>query len=108
MDFCFQEYKREKVDVHPLGPLTDVSNHSIDHDSLVPAHSLPLPSPSQIIESIAAETYVYEDENNLMAELWSFDDFVKNNAWKWYGSAADDNPYITEVDQRRERSWAEL
>ncbi|KAF8806978.1 hypothetical protein BYT27DRAFT_7140509 [Phlegmacium glaucopus] len=97
------EYKREKVDVHPLGPLTDVSNHSTDYGSLVPAHSPPLPSPSQLINTIGVETYVYEDENNLMAELWSFDDFVKNNAWKWYGSAADDNPDITEVDRRRER-----
>ena len=89
------------MDIHPLGPLKDVSNHSIDQDSLVPAHPPPLPSSSQMANIIRAETYVYEDENNLMAELWSFDDFVKNNAWKWYGSSADDNPDITEIDRRR-------
>ena len=92
------------MDIHPLGPLIDVSKHSTDNDSLVPVHPPPLPSPSQMTNIIRAETYVYGDENNLMAELWSFDDFVKNNAWKWYGSAADENPDITEVDRRRARS----
>lgn len=101
INLCFQEYTREKVDVHPLGPLIGVSNYSIDQDSLVPAHPAPLPSLSQMTNVIKAETYVYRDKNNLMAELWSFDDFVKNNAWKWYGSAADDNEDITEVDRRR-------
>jgi hypothetical protein len=47
--------------------------------------------------TIGAETYVYDDENNLMPELWSFDDFVKNNARKWYG---DGGPGITEADRR--------
>jgi hypothetical protein len=91
------------VDIYPLGPLTDVSNHSIDQDdSLVPAHPPPLPSPSQMTNIISAETYVYDDENNLMPELWSFDDFVKNNAHKWYGLAANEGPAsgITEADRR--------
>lgn len=82
-----------EVDVHPLGPLTDISNHSIDQDSLVPAHPM--------ANIIRADTYIFEDDNNLIAELWSFDDFVKNKARKWHGSAADNNLDITEVDRRR-------
>jgi hypothetical protein len=89
------------VDIYPLGPLKDVSNHSIDQDSpVIPAHPPPLPSPSEMTNTIGAETYVYEDENNLMPELWSFDDFVKNNAWKWYGLTAEGGPGITEADRR--------
>ena len=75
------------MDIYKLGRLIDVSNYSIDKDdSLVPAHPPPLPSPSQMANFIVrAETYVYGDEKNLMPELWSFEDFVKNNAKKWYG-----------------------
>lgn len=89
------------MDIHPLGPLTDVSSHSIDEDSLVSAHALPLPPPSQLTDIIRVETYVYADENNLMAELWSFDEFLKNNARKWYGLVA--NGGVTEADRRREQ-----
>ena len=89
------------MDIHLLGPLTNVSDYSIDQDdSLVPAHPPPLPSPSEMTNIISAETYVYDDENNLMPELWSFDDFVKNNAKKWYGSTGNDGPGTTEADRR--------
>lgn len=89
------------MDIHLLGPLTNVSDYSIDQDdSLVPAHPPPLPSPSEMTNIISAETYVYDDENNLMPELWSFDDFVKNNAKKWYGLTGNDGPGITEADRR--------
>ncbi|KAF8905110.1 hypothetical protein CPB84DRAFT_1960658 [Gymnopilus junonius] len=45
----------------------------------------PLPSFAESLDAIEAETYVYGDERDLEANLWSFEDFVKNNAWKWYG-----------------------
>ncbi|KAF8149898.1 hypothetical protein B0H34DRAFT_666397 [Crassisporium funariophilum] len=97
------EYTREKVQVHPLGPFTSLSNTSIDLKELVPAHPPPLPSPSEMLNAIEAETYIYNDERDLKAELWSFDDFVTKNAWKWHGKEADNNEDITEVDRRRER-----
>jgi len=34
---------------------------------------------------MSAETYIYADETCLRPELWSFNEFAKNNAWKWYG-----------------------
>lgn len=85
------------MDIYPLGTLTDISNHSID----LPPPS-PLPSPSQMTNIISAETYIYADENNLMPELWSYDDFVKNNAHKWHGITANGDPAsaITEADRR--------
>lgn len=89
------------MDIYPLGPLTDVSNYSIDQDdSLVPAHPPPLPSSSQMTNTIKAETYVYDDGKQLMPELWSFEDFVKNNAKKWYGSGANGGSGFTEADRR--------
>jgi hypothetical protein len=79
-----KEYTRESVQVHPLGPFKDVSTHTIDEDDLVPSHPPPLPSSSRASPAIDAQTYVYIDAGDLDSELWSFDDFVKNNAWKWY------------------------
>jgi len=50
---------------------------------------------------IKAETYVYGDDvNNLMPELWSFEDFVKNNAKKWHGLGAGEGSGFTEADRR--------
>jgi hypothetical protein len=34
--------------------------------------------------------------------LWSFEDFVKNNAWKWVGVGTTDSDHFLEVDRRRE------
>ena len=88
------------MDIYPLGRLTDVSNYTIQQDdSLVPAHPPPLPSSSQMTRTIKAETYVYDDEKQLMRELWSFEDFVKNNAKKWYGSGENASGF-TEADRR--------
>jgi len=55
--------------------------HSID---LVPSHSPPLPTPLDRSLAIEAETYVYIEADDLESELWSFEDFVENNAWRWY------------------------
>lgn len=92
------------MDIYTLGPLINVSNYTVDlDDSLVPAHPPPLPSPSQLtnLNTIKAETYVYLDENNLLPELWSFEEFVKNNAEKWYRLAGESGGSgVTEADRR--------
>ena len=79
-----QEYRREKVQVHALGLLQDLSA-DLDSETFVTEHPPPLPDSPDTLTPIEAETYVYADENNLDASLWSFQDFVKHNAWKWYG-----------------------
>jgi len=72
------------VQVHPLGPFKDISTHTINEEALVPCHPPPLPSSSCTSPTIDAQTYIYIEARDLNSELWSFDDFVKNNAWKWY------------------------
>ncbi|KIK63040.1 hypothetical protein GYMLUDRAFT_72273 [Collybiopsis luxurians FD-317 M1] len=95
------QYTRRNVQVHPLEPLVDISCYGVDDASFVPVSPPPVPPTSEMPLPIAAQTYIFNDAGDLSAELWSFDDFVKNNAWKWYGAAADENQEITEVDRRR-------
>ncbi|KAH7873728.1 uncharacterized protein C8R40DRAFT_1048611 [Lentinula edodes] len=98
------EYSRCSIEIHPLQPLIDIPAYDValDDKSLVPADPPPLPPTSELLPAIPAQTYIYNDLENLEADLWSFEDFIKNNAWKWYGDASNDNPDITEVDRRRE------
>jgi len=88
------------IQAHPLDEFKDISAHSINEQTL-PAHPPPLASASEMLPLVAAETYTYRDEQDLSDELWSYEEFVRQNAWKWYGAAADDNEDITEVDRRR-------
>jgi len=63
-----------------------------------------------LLESIPAHTYIFLDIRFLEPTLWSFDDFVKKNAWKWYGgspsqASTEDKPSTVEtpeVERRRE------
>jgi hypothetical protein len=80
-----QEYTREAVEAHALGPFVDVSSYSDDDENLIPAHPPPLPASFDPSTIVRAETYIYCIEADLIAELWSFEDFVKgDNAKKWY------------------------
>ncbi|KAF8825153.1 hypothetical protein HHX47_DHR7000288 [Lentinula edodes] len=92
------------LDYFEGNPLIDIPAYDValDDKSLVPADPPPLPPTSELLPAIPAQTYIYNDLENLEADLWSFEDFIKNNAWKWYGDASNDNPDITEVDRRRE------
>jgi len=56
-------------------------------DSLIPATALPpLATVSELAEPIEAQTYVWcLEDSDLEKELWSFDEFVGKNAWKWIG-----------------------
>jgi len=94
-----QEYIREKEFVHPLEDFIDLSNYMVsDEQSLIP--TAPPPLPEKLAPPVEVDTYVYRDISFLEAELWSFDDFVKHNGWKWYGEGAKDNVDYDEVDRR--------
>ena len=95
-----KEYQRRRIEVYPLERFRDISAHAVNEDTLQ-NHFPPLPSPTELQRSTEAETYVYCDVRNLEVQLWSYEDFVKQNAWKWYGTAADKNADIAEVDRRR-------
>jgi hypothetical protein len=101
-----KEYGLKKVFVHPLGTFCDLeSDNSLEKSgSIVPTSPPPLPPISDLPDSMEVETYIYARMANLNPDLWSFEEFVKNNAWKWYGRGADENVDFTEVDRRNRRS----
>lgn len=76
---------RKCVRTHQLGALVKLSEHPSDEETLIKTKIPPLPASVDLEPALDAETYVYKSFENLDAELWSFEDFVKNNARKWYG-----------------------
>lgn len=94
-----KEYSRDRVLVHPLGPLTTIEESSGAY--IVPSKPDPLPAVSELAAPIEADTYVFRDLSALHPELWSYEEFVKKNAWKWYGVASEGNSNYTEVDRRK-------
>ena len=82
-----QQYARFQVLVRPLGPFAQVpldaaTSGGVEY-SLIPADDLP-PLPPASSELISAQTYVWRwHDRDLEQELWSFDEFVRKNAWKW-------------------------
>ncbi|KAJ7650219.1 hypothetical protein FB45DRAFT_887303 [Roridomyces roridus] len=92
------EYTREQASVHPLSSLLPLSEYSI------PEAVTPLPADSDLSPIVEVETYVYKDISGLIGDIWDFDDFVRTNAWKWYGNGARQNPDFTEVDRRQAAS----
>lgn len=100
--------------VHPLGRLTavpsDASAAAVSSSkattavegSLIPAALPPLPSADELAKPIPAQTYVWCAKDSLLEkELWSFDEFVGNNAYKWIGPEASREEY-EEVDEAKE------
>ena len=98
--------------VHPLGRLTAVpsdaavssSEATAVEGSLIPVALSPLPSADKLAQPIPAQTYVWCSKDSFLEkELWSFDDFVKNNAYKWIGREAESRKGYKEVDEVKKR-----
>lgn len=84
--------------VYPLGPLEPLNDPS---DSVIASSAPPLPSVDQLANPVVAETYIWVAATSLLApELWSYDAFIRDNAWKWVGPSENSESY-TEVDRRR-------
>ncbi|EJF64746.1 hypothetical protein BD309DRAFT_945513 [Dichomitus squalens] len=113
------EYTRENVLVHPLGPLTSLSHtppprtaipnigsspsNAATDAYIVPLRAPELPPLDALPPPLPAQTYIYAGPlRDLSPELWSYEDFVRENAWKWVGTGARDNEYYVEVDRRRD------
>ncbi|KAF8257012.1 hypothetical protein EI94DRAFT_1667463 [Lactarius quietus] len=101
-----RKYVRLQVLVHPLGPFTpvpaDVATSMNVEYSLIPADLLPPPSVGELAQTVPAQTYAWgQDDGYLDKELWSFDEFVQKNAWRWidHGAGPRRNE---EVDRVRE------
>lgn len=99
------EYARELVPVHPLSAPTTLSPQIHGHQTSLPSAAPHSHSPSSLPPPIYAHTYVWiKPPTWLTPSLWSFEDFVNNNAWKWVGVGVGsaDNEHFREVDRRRE------
>ena len=104
-------YDRLQVRVHPLGPFNPVpadaaaTSDAVQGDSLIPTTALPpLAMVSELAEPIEAQTYVWCSKDKwLEKEPWSFDEFIRKNAWKWIGKGARENEEEAEVDVVRDR-----
>jgi hypothetical protein len=112
-----QQYVRKEVHIHPLGRLTAVpsdaavssSEAMAVEGSLIPAALPSLPSAGELAQPIPAQTYVWcSKDSYLEKELWSFDEFVKNNAHKWIGREAESSKEYEEVDEAKESLNGEI
>ena len=72
-----------EVSVHPLEEFQDISAHLVNEERL-PEHPPPLPLPSELLAPLSARTYIFCNENDLKAELWSFKNFVMENVRNRY------------------------
>ena len=95
--------------VHPLGPFAPVPADAATSEAvLIPADLPPLPAASELAQTIPAQTYVWcQYISDLEKELWSFDEFIRKNAWKWIDSGTRNEDY-EEVDRVRERLNGEI
>ena len=101
-------YERLHVLVHPLGQFTSVpadttGTTEAEEDGLIPSAPAPLATISELAQPIEAQTYVWcLEDSDLETELWSFDEFIRESAWRWIGCGAEDNEDYAEVDEARE------
>jgi len=99
------EYTREQVLVHPLSSLTSLDEMlPFEVNGLVPAKAPPVPAPNELEKALEVNTYVWcRPLSKLRPNLWAFNEFVRDNAWKWIGSESEGNREYTyaEVDKRR-------
>lgn len=96
-----QEYTRDLVPVYPISPYSTLSPHTPGHQS-IPAAVPHTHSPSTLPPPIFVHTYIWcQPVSQLTPSLWNFEDFVKNNAWKWVGVGSSGNTDYKEVDRRR-------
>ena len=66
----------------------DVATSGAAEDSLIPV-PVDLLSASEPAQTVPAQTYTWgQDDSHLDQELWSFDEFVRNNAWRWIDHGA--------------------
>ena len=86
-----QEYIRQELPVHPLTPFATVRGDGeiSGSDAYAAIPSTPPHLPDTLAEPVLVQVYVWLDISRLEAELWSYEDFVKHNAHKWYGDGTE-------------------
>ncbi|PFH53020.1 hypothetical protein AMATHDRAFT_55942 [Amanita thiersii Skay4041] len=82
-----EEYERVAVSVYKLANWTPLEG-DIDVGFVEGIMSVGMTHVHGVTgEVVEAETYVFLDEQGLEGRLWSFREFVRTSAWKWYGAA---------------------
>jgi hypothetical protein len=82
-------YERLRVLVHPLGPFTPIladgaTANSETGTKLHPDCSSPDRNVDGQMQPMEAQTYVWcLEDSKLEKELWSFEEYLGNNAWRW-------------------------
>lgn len=86
------------MQVLTLGPLEPLNNPS---QTVISESTKHFSSSSELGEPVEASVYIWVAPlTHLVPELWSYEVFVRDNAWKWVGPTEDREPYA-EVDRRR-------
>lgn len=71
--------------------------------SIVPTTPPPVPPLSSLRPAVTANIYIWTNPvSELRPELWEYEQFVKENAWKWVGDGSAQNPDYLKVDERRD------
>jgi len=97
------EYTRDLVQVYPLSAPATLSPQVNGHQSALPSAAPHSYSPATLPSPIHAQTYIWcKPPTWLTPSLWSFEDFVKNSAWKWVGVGSVESEHFREVDRRRQ------
>ncbi|THH15689.1 hypothetical protein EW146_g4815 [Bondarzewia mesenterica] len=103
------EYTRTPVSVHPLAPFKPLSSSEAQMDevesSVAPPTVPQLPPISELAPVVFAETYIWTLRvSDLKKSLWSYETFIKENAWKWVGTNAEENEDYKEASGTSFRS----
>ncbi|EIN10901.1 hypothetical protein PUNSTDRAFT_64285 [Punctularia strigosozonata HHB-11173 SS5] len=94
------EYTREPVLVHPLGALAPLSDP--DDKTVAPSTPPPIPPLDALAPAVPAETYIWARPiSELQPEIWSYETFMRENAWKWVGDGSVDNEDYLKIEERR-------
>ncbi|KAF7791673.1 hypothetical protein EIP86_002696 [Pleurotus ostreatoroseus] len=97
------EYAREQVPVHTLADFIPLTQSHPKEGSIVPSSPPPVPPLSSLRPPLTANIYIWINPvSELRPELWEYEQFVRENAWKWVGDGSADNPDYLKVDERRD------
>ena len=100
--------------MHPLGPFRPVQATSdseeeaeaIEASLSVPSAIPPLRrSAGELAQTVPAQSYVWcVEDSRLDSKMWSYEEFVRKNAWKWTDEDAEsENEDYVAVGKARER-----
>lgn len=84
--------------MYTLGEMEPLNNPS---PSVLSKNTNHFSSPSELGEPVEANVYIWVAPISLLEpQLWSYEVFMRDNAWKWVGSGQEREEYA-EVDRRR-------